>query len=99
MKKQKKYNLLYLPAGKLIEIFGPQHPTPKGKASAAFEWHVVVKNRSDLKNILNRLLKGQFSTDFYRRNEIDLEALHESTLLQCHFIFQRTTIINTTESE
>ena len=84
MIKQKKYQLLYLPAGKLIEVLGPAHPTPKTAQNIPFTWHVLVKNRSDLKTILNRIVAGQFPMEFFRRNEID-----PNNIKPCHFVFKR----------
>ena len=82
--KRKKYHLLYLPAGKLIEVLGPAHPTPKTAQNVPFTWHVLAKNRSDLKVILSRIIAGQFPVEFFKRNEIT-----PYTAKPCHFVFQR----------
>lgn len=99
--RQRKYNLLYLPAGKLVEILGPPHPIPKTSKNISLVWHTLSKNRSDLKEILNRILNGSFPITFYKHNEmISKDTLVHVNLKSCHFVFQRATIINnTTESE
>ena len=91
IKKKKQYQLLYLPAGKLVEVLDWQ----AGNISMyQLKWHVPTRNRTDLQNILTKIINRGYADNFYERNEI------EGRVYPCHFVFQRATIINnTTESE
>jgi hypothetical protein len=98
--RQRKYNLLYLPAGKLIEVLGPNHPTPPQKlgSTVPMSWHTLAKNRSDLKTILNRIMNGQFAMAFYQRNDM-VEHMQNRTLKSCHFVFQRADFVAKVSNE
>jgi len=76
----KKYNLLYLPSGKTIEVL-----SVICSEGGIFEWHTLVKTRSDLRKFLIRALGGDFPSNFYVHNEM----LFPPQLKFCHFIFQR----------
>ena len=81
MSNKKHYFLLYLPAGKLIEIYAP---SPKNRNSP-MEYRVICKTRADIHTILNRILVGGFHPEFYTHNEL----LSPQNLKRCHFSFQR----------
>jgi hypothetical protein len=83
----KKYHLLYLPTGTLVEVLGQSRD---GKATKP-EWHKLTKSRQDLKKSLIRILDGKFSTGFYQHNEM----LPYKQLKSCHFVFQKS--VNTGE--
>jgi len=86
---QKKYMLLYLPSGKHIEVLAPEKIDP-GYSPLSFKWHILVKNRTDLKKVLVRILEGKFPAAFYSHNEIiNSGAGTGSGLLSCHFTFER----------
>ena len=84
--RKKRYNLLYLPAGKLLEIRGLY--TDKSK------WHLISKNRSDLRGILNRILNRKFAPIFYIHNEITIPF---DTLKNYHFSFQQVELKSETD--
>jgi hypothetical protein len=93
----KKYHLLYLPTGAMVEILGPAHP-PKQRIIHAdkVEWRKLAKSRQDLKKFLNRVLGGQFPSSFYTHNEM----LRPPTLQSCHFVFQKVSkLLQSQESE
>ena len=81
----KKYNLLYLPSGKTIEVLSLITGSNKYSEGGIFEWHTLVKTRSDLRKFLIRALGGDFPSNFYVHNEM----LFPPQLKFCHFIFQR----------
>ena len=83
---QKKYMLLYLPSGKMIEVLSPAIKQDSG--AYTFDWHLLVKNRTDLKKILVRILEGKFPNNFYTHNEMPITFL-EGKVLSCHFTFER----------
>lgn len=83
--KKKRYNLLYLPSGRFVEILGPKKVSGQKIVHMANEWHILSKNRSDLKDILLRILQGHFPPMFYKHNEM----IDYSLLKSCHFVFQR----------
>lgn len=89
----KKYHLLYLPTGTLVEILGPAQD---GNVVTRIEWRKLSKSRQDLKKVLVRILQGNFPPKFYEHNEM----LRPPTLSSCHFIFQKTSkLIQPQESE
>jgi hypothetical protein len=81
MGNPKKYHLLYLPTGAMVEILGPG---VDGKVIKS-EWHKLSKSRQDLKKVLIRVLAGNFPISFYQHNEM----LKPPALKSCHFIFQK----------
>ena len=83
---QKKYMLLYLPSGKMIEVLSPAIKQDSG--AYTFDWHLLVKNRTDLKKLLVRILEGKFPNNFYIHNEMPITFL-EGKVLSCHFTFER----------
>ncbi len=91
IKKKKQYQLLYLPAGKLVEVLDWQ----AGKISMyQLKWHVPTRNRTDLQNMLTKIINRGYALNFYERNE--MPNADEGRLYHCHFIFVR---YKSTESE
>jgi hypothetical protein len=78
----KKYHLLYLPTGAMVEILGPYQD---GNKVTRNEWRKLSKSRQDLKKVLIRVLAGNFPSSFYQHNEM----LKPPTLKSCHFVFQK----------
>ena len=95
--KKKQYQLLYLPVGKFIEINAPiNYKTLEGRTVCygEFGWHIIVKNRTDLRTILNKIINKAYPTEFYTRNEIIITPTN--SIHSCHFAFVRS---QPTESE
>ena len=87
IKKKKQYQLLHLPSARYVEVLAPKlRRTPENKLInfGEFEWHVLVKNRSDLKTILNRIIAREFPPTFFAHNEIT-----PFQVKSCHFVFIR----------
>lgn len=85
MGNYKKYHLLYLPTGHIVEILGPSEKT-ENRPIIVKEWHKLSKSRQDLKKVLIRILSGKVSIAFYKHNEM----LKPPVLKECHFIFQKS---------
>jgi hypothetical protein len=83
----KKYHLLYLPTGAMVEILGPVPALPEQRIIYAdkVEWRKLSKSRQDLKKVLIRVLAGNFPISFYQHNEM----LKPPALKSCHFVFQK----------
>ena len=94
IKKKKQYQLLYLPAGRFVEILAPKLEGRKTVSLGNFEWHIIIKNRTDLRTILNKIINKAYPTAFYIRNEITITPTNN--VHSCHFAFVRS---QPTESE
>ena len=94
IKKKKQYQLLYLPVGKFVETFS----VPEGESMRCqLKWHIITKSRTDLKRILDSIVKNEYSVSFYDRNEIPLPTpTNNSRIHQCQFAFIK---VQPTESE
>jgi hypothetical protein len=82
--RKKKYHLLYLPSGRYIEICSCTKIDYR-KGVYVSTYAIVKKNRTDLRNVLNKILHGQYPPGFYAHNELP----HHDMLKNCHFIFER----------
>lgn len=93
----RKYHLLYLPTGAMVEILGPVVVNPTDSNKSLIEWRKLAKSRQDLKKVLIRVLAGNFPVSFYQHNEM----LRPPNLKSCHFVFQKVSklLLQPEESE
>lgn len=84
IKKKKQYQLLYLPAGKLVEVLDWQ---PSKISMYQLKWHVPTRNRTDLQNMLTKIINRGYADNFYERNEMPNAIV--GRLYPCHFMFVR----------
>ena len=96
MSNPKKYHLLYLPTGAMVEILGPAAEDKDAAHKLPVVWRKLSKSRQDLKKVLIRVLAGQFPSSFYTHNEM----LTPRQLKSCHFVFQKVSkLLQPQESE